>query len=437
MKISVVGLGKLGACLAGSLASKGYDIIGIDIDNEVVDTVNAGKAPVTEPGLQELYTTCRDRLTGTTDYAKAITDSDITFMVTATPSEPDGHFSTRYMESALESLAKALGKSDKDYHLFIITSTVSPGTTDESLIPLIEKASGRKLNQGFGVCYNPEFIALGSVIRDFLNPDLVLIGESGKRAGDILTGVHETVCENEPQISRMSIISAEIMKISLNSYVTMKISFANTLAAICQNIPGADVDAISQALGADKRISPYYIRGGLAFGGPCFPRDNKAFINFARKYGREAALAEATDRVNYDQIQNLKELVLEHLPDDRKISLIGLAYKVNTPVIEESAAVKLTEELINQGLKITVFDPLATDNARRLFGDKINYASSLEECLTASDCWVITLPYQELRDIDESLLTADPTIIIDCWRTIDPARFGSKVRYVALGKAEL
>ena len=434
MKTSVIGLGKLGACLMVCLATKGYETIGLDIDKARVDAINRGKASVTEPRLQEMLTAARNKLHGTLDFYEIIENTDITFLVTPTPSEPDGHFSDRFLKNALEPLSSALKKSKKEYHLFVITATVSPGATDENLIPLIEKFSERKLNEGFGVCYNPEFIALGSVISDFLKPDLVLIGESDSDAGDRLERIYDAVCENKPYIARMSIVSAEITKIGLNSYITMKISFANTLANICKSVPGADVDAISRALGADKRISPHYIKGGLAFGGPCFPRDNKAFVTFARSFGDEAMLAQATDKVNNRQIQQLKDLVIKYLPEDRKISILGLAYKLNTPVIEESAAVKLIEELLCLDVKITVYDPLAMDNARVAFGEGINYTSSLVECLSSSACWVFTLPYDEFMAIDDSNIVVNPTTIVDCWRMIDSAKLSNKVKYIALGK---
>lgn len=436
MKTSVIGLGKLGSCLSVCLASKGYQTIGLDVNADLVEAFNAGKSPVSETGLQELLTETKNKVTATQDFNEVINNSDITFLVTPTPSEPDGHFSDQHLKSALESLATALKTSQKEYHLFVITSTVSPGTTNENLIPLIEKAADRKLNKGFGVCYSPEFIALGSVIKDFLNPDLVLIGESDRRAGDQLAGIYENVCENKPHTARMSIISAEITKISLNSYITMKISFANTLANICQNIPGTDIDAISEALGADRRISPHYIRGGLAYGGPCFPRDNRAFINFAGKYGHEAKLAQATDEVNHHQIQELTDLVMEHLPVSNSIAILGLAYKPNTPIVEESAAIKLIEELLCHKLHITVYDPQAMDNTRAIFGDAINYASTLKECLDSSECWIIALPYDEFKVLDDSYISRNPTTLIDCWRVIDPGKFGNKLKYIALGKAD-
>src|SRR5439155_11277742 len=167
-------------------------------------------------------------------YGEAIYESDITFLVGPTPSMQDGHFSSRHLQDALKHLAAALKESSKPYHLFAVTSTVSPGTTERVLAPLVESMAGRRLNEGFGMCYNPEFIALGSVISDFLGPDLVLIGQSNDAAGEQLVKIYERVCENRPYVARMSIVSAEITKLSINAYVTMKISFANTLSNICE-----------------------------------------------------------------------------------------------------------------------------------------------------------------------------------------------------------
>lgn len=434
MRISVIGLGKLGACSAACFAYKGFEVIGVDINKNIVDAINNGNAPVYEPRLQELIDLSKGRLRATQDYELAMKESDITFLIIPTPSREDGHFSDKYLRDALTYLSTAFKKMHK-YHIFVITSTVSPGTTEESLIPLIETISGKKLNKDFGVAYNPEFIALGSVITDFLNPDLVLIGESDKSVGDRLEEIYRVVCENRPYIARMSIISAEIAKISLNAYITMKISFANTLANICEAIPGADIDAITRALGADKRISPYYLKGGLAFGGPCFPRENRAFAAFAQKYGIEARLAKVTDEVNKFQIDHLADLVMKHISDNHKVtSILGLSYKPNTPVIEESPAIKLIEGLLKRGIEVIVYDPLAMDNVKAHFGDNIIYAFSMRDCIAHSPVCVITTPDNQFKNIDESYIVHNPTTIIDCWRILEPSRFSDKVRYVAVGK---
>lgn len=435
-KLSVIGLGKLGACSAACFASKGFEVIGIDINKNFVDAINNGCAPVYEPRLQELINLSKGKLSATQDYERAIRETEITFLIVPTPSRHDGHFSDKFLQDVLKHLSDALKKINKKYHLFVITSTVSPRTTEENLIPLIESLSGKKLNKDFGVCYNPEFIALGNVITDSLNPDMVLIGESNKFAGNKLEEIYKVVCENDPYIARMSIISAEITKISLNSYITMKVSFANTLANICEAISNANIDDITKALGADKRISPYYLKGGLSYGGPCFPRDNRAFAAFAQRYGVDAKLAKITDEVNKFQINHLVDLVLKNIPNNESvISVLGLAYKPNTPVIEESPAIKLTEELLRKGLKIIVYDPLAMDNVRSHFGDTVLYASSVKDCFNNASLCIITTQADEFKGIDESYVINNSTTIIDCWRILHPEKFNDKVKYIALGKA--
>jgi len=436
-RLSVIGLGKLGVCSAACFAYKGFETIGVDINKDFVDAINNSKAPVYEPRLQELITASKGRLKATQDYEEALRESDITFLIVPTPSREDGQFSDKYLKDALKHLSLAFKKLDKKYHIFVITSTVSPGTTEESLIPLIESTSGKKLNKDFGVAYNPEFIALGSVITDFLNPDMILIGESEKTVGDKLEEIYRVACENKPYIARISIISAEIAKISLNAYITMKISFVNTLANICETIPNANVDDITKAMGADKRISPYYLKGGLSYGGPCFPRDNRAFAAFAQKYGVDAKLAKTTDEVNKFQINHLTDLVLKHVAEgNNSVSVLGLSYKPNTPVIEESPATKLIEELLKKDLEVIVYDPLAMDNARAYFGDNIVYASSVKDCFSHSSTCIITTQADEFKAIDESYIVHNPTTIIDCWRMLEASKLGHEVKYIPLGRGQ-
>jgi len=434
MNVSVIGLGKLGACAAACFAYRGFRTLGVDINPAFVDAINAGRAPVYEPRLQELISASHERLSATMNYADAVRESDVTFLIVPTPSREDGHFSDHLLRDALTQLARAFGKQRKPYHLFVITSTVSPGTTEENLIPLIEAMSGKKLSIDFGVCYTPEFVALGSVINDSLNPDMVLIGESDRRAGDGVEHIYAQVCENKPYIARMSIISAEVMKLSLNSYVTMKISFANTLASLCERIPGADVDAITNALGADKRISPYYLKGGLSFGGPCFPRDNRAFAAFAGKYGAQSLLARATETVNDLQIDRLVSRVLVYAKAKESVSILGLSYKPNTPVVEESPAICLIRELLKKDINIIVYDPLGMANCRAIYRDKLVYAASVKACISQAPLCVITTPWEGFKEINEGFVEYNPTTIIDCWRILDCRNFKERIRYIPLGR---
>jgi len=437
-KLSVVGLGKLGVCPAVCFASKGYKVVGCDINQRTVDLINQGKAPVVEPRLQEFINKSKNNLKATTDLKEVIKNSDVTFLIVPTPSKKDHSFSDEYLKTALKPLAVAL-KNKKAYHLFVIVSTVSPGTIEKSLIPLIEKYSGKKLNKDFGVCYNPEFIALGDVINGVLKPDMVLIGESNEFSGEQIEKIYKKVCENKPYIARMSIISAEIAKISLNVFVTMKISFANTLGRICEKIDGAEVDKITKALGADKRISPYFLKAGLSYGGPCFMRDNRAFYVFAKSHGVEAKLAKSTDYLNRVHARYIAEKILKAVKNtkEKSLSVLGLAYKVNTPVIEESPAIKIIQLLLEKNIKITVYDPLAMENAKKIFGDKIYYASSPKECFVKSAFCIIATQAKEFKKIDESYIIHNPTTIFDCWRIIDVSRLGKKAKYVGLGHFSL
>lgn len=433
--LSVIGLGKLGACTAACFAARGFDVIGVDINEDSVGAINRGEMPVYEPHLQDVITAAGTRLRATTEYADAIAATDITFLIVPTPIRPDGQFSDQYLAEALTQLALALGRTRKPYHVFVITSTVSPGTTVGRLIPLIERVSGKRLGRDFGVCYNPEFIALGSVIRDFLKPDLVLVGESDRRAGRPLATIYRQVCQNKPPIARMSIVSAEITKLSLNAFVTMKISFANTLASICEAIPGAELDRITEALGADRRISPYTLKGGLPFGGPCFPRDNRAFAAFAGRFDVDAKLAKACDEMNQYRAERVANLVMRQISSvsRQKVSILGLAYKANTPVVEESPAIQIIGRLLQKRAEITVYDPLAMDGARAVFGDRIRYAASVRDCVADSSVCVITTQADEFRCIDDSHFAQARTVVIDCWRLLDPRNLGAGVEYVPIG----
>jgi len=434
-KISVVGLGKLGLPLAACFAARGFKTIGIDINEKVVESLNQGISPIVEPKLQEFITKFRKNFRTTKNIQEAITETDVTVILVATPSDPNGNFSNKYVESALKSLSENLKKSGKRYHLFVISSTVMPGSIGKRLIPIIEKHSGRKLNVGFGVGYVPDFVALGNVIRDFLNPDLVVIGESDRFAGDQIAFVYGKLCENKPAVTRLSLISAEIAKVALNAYITTKMSFVNALANICEKIPGADVDLITKAIGADRRISPYYFKGGLSFGGTCFPRDTKSFIRFAEDWGANTGLIKEVEKINELQDAHLAEIVLKSLSSikEKKISILGLSFKPNTSVITESPAIKLIYKLLERGVKIAVYDLLAMDNTKNIFGDKIQYAKSIKSCLSYSSCWVITTPDEKFKNIDNSFVTNRPTIIIDCWRILNSQKFSKNVKYIKWG----
>src|SRR5437899_3011519 len=343
-KASVCGLGKLGACIAATLAARGFEVVGVDIDAEKVRKVNDGLAPVEEPLLPETIRAAGGRLRATQDYRQAV-GTDVSFFIPPSPSLPDGSFSNEYLLRAMQPVAAAVREQGKKGHVFVCSSTTTPGAGDQVLIPMLERELGAVCGRDFGVCYNPEFIALGNVINGLLEPDLVLIGESDPESGAALAELYKKYNRNSPRIARMSIAGAELTKISVNSFITMKISFTNQLRLIAERYPKADIHAILEAIGSDSRIGQKYLRAGLSYGGPCFPRDNRLLAYAARQTGLEAPLAEATDRVNERTNQDLFETVQCMTAKGDTIVVLGLSYKPDTYITEESAALYRPQQL--------------------------------------------------------------------------------------------
>lgn len=432
--VSVIGLGKLGAPMVACFAAKGHRVIGLDICSRNVELISQGRAPVTEPQLDELLQAHRDRISATSDYQEAVLNSEITFIVVPTPSNEQGEFSTEYVQAAAGKIGESL-RQKTGWHLVVLTSTVLPGVTERDILPVLEAQSGKKCGVDFGLCYSPEFIALGSVIRNAFNPDFTLIGESDSQSGEVLEAFYKGIVDNNAPVARMNIVNAELAKISVNTFVTTKISYANMLAEVCERIPGCNVDVVTSAIGLDTRIGYKYIKGAVGYGGPCFPRDNIAFAQMARSVGVEPTLAEATDVVNRRQVSRLVDKVSSALPEGGKVGILGLSYKPETNVIEESQGVELARELLNRGKQAVLYDPLAMDNARQVLGDKPAYASTLQECVRQADMIVIMTPWPEFKEIQAADLVRNPkrVVILDCWRIFDGTRVAEMVDYITLG----
>ena len=438
MKISVIGLGKLGSPLAAVFASKGHSVIGVDLNPDFVNKMNQGIAPVPEPTLQELISAHKSRLHATLDYEEAVLRSDITFVIVPTPSEKDGLFTNKYLLKAVETIGKAISKKSS-YHLVVITSTVTPGSTDGEIREILEASSHRPVGKDLGLCYNPEFIALGSVVKNMLYPDMVLIGESDKKAGDLLEEIYRTSCENSPPVRRMNLVNAEITKISLNTFVTTKISYANMLSDICGRLPGGDVNVVTDAIGLDSRIGSKYLKAAVAFGGPCFPRDNIALAALANKIGARADLAMATQDINTYQNQRMLEFVKTHAKN-KKIGILGLSYKPGTYVVEESQGIQLANQLIQLGYEVYVYDPMALEEAKKILHPDVDVATSVQNCVEEADTVLIMIPWPEFsREMTPAILNGSAKVILDCWRLLKQEDFSDlcKIVYLGYNAAEL
>lgn len=451
-RISVIGLGKLGSPMAAVFASRGYHVIGLDLNKDFVDALTRGEAPVQEPQLQELIETYRSNIEVTMDYYKAISETDLTMVIVPTPSDSNtGYFKNDYVIAAIKSIGEIIRLCDK-YHQIVVTSTVMPGSMGEPIKDALESSSGRKvgcLDGEIGLAYNPEFIALGQVIKDMLNPDFILIGESDQRIGDTLQALYSNIVSKKPiTFQRMNFINAEITKIAINTYITTKITYANMLSELCENLPGADVDIVTNAVGYDSRIGNKYLKGALAYGGPCFPRDNRAFVGLSKYILVNPLLAEATDKLNNYQIERLFKIckkiaaiqLLKSPSTKLKVGILGLSYKPDTPVVECSAACALANKLMDS-FNVCAYDPLAMQSASEICDRRVEFVSSVDkllyECnidilaiMTASSMW---------KNITFNHKPKKPLYVLDCWRLLEKEKIESihpDIHVTLLGNAD-
>jgi UDPglucose 6-dehydrogenase len=410
-KIGVIGLGNLGLPLAVTFAKSDFDVIAMDVDDNKIKKLEGHISPFEETGLQDalLEPKVKTNLHPTTNLEAAILETKASFIVVNTPSRPDGSFSLKYLRMAAENIGKILKKADF-FHVVVVVSTVSPKDCEDHILPILESQSGKKCGIDFGFVHNPEFIALGSVIKDMLHPDYRVIGESDPKSGRIIEEIYKQVSDDP--IVRMSIANAELTKIALNCYMTLKISFVNTLSEICQNMDGGNVDLVTKTLGLDSRISPKFLKAGLGFGGPCFPRDNQAFMAIAKKFDAQAFLSEATVKVNDRQISLILERI-KKAPNVKHITILGVSYKPDVPYIIESQAFEVAKLLAEDPeYQVTLYDPQAMENSRKILGNKVNYATSVDDALNSqSDLYVILTPWKEFDN-----LNFEGKRVINFWR---------------------
>lgn len=429
MRIGVVGLGRLGLPMAALYASHGFDVLGIDQSEWLVGEVKQGRCPIQETGLEELLTTCGERLQVTTDYG-TLGESSIVFIIVPTPSDKSGAFSNEYVLSAIRSIGQAV-KGLNQIPLVVVTSTVMPGTMETIVKPELEKILGKEAH----LCYNPEFIALGSVIANMEHPDSLLIGESDEKSGNLLSQFYYIFHNGSPPpICRMSLWNAEVAKISLNISLTAKISLANTIASVCERIPNGNVEDVVRFIGLDSRIGHKFLQSGLGAGGTCLPRDQRAFISFAKQYGVECPMQKAIDVVNMSQVVRVADRIVQLVERGKTVSVFGLTYKPNTPVVEESPAIRLSQELSEQ-YQVKVYDPQGMENAEKLLGNWVEYSQDINSCLHQSDLCVIATPWDAFKTLThKEFKVMRRAIVFDCWRILDRQNLESHgIEYHAVG----
>ncbi len=441
--ISVVGAGYVGLCTAVGLSSKGYIVYASDVDADKIGKISRGTAPFYEPLLQEKLTDSIQKgtlkcLVGQT--AKAVLESDLTYVTVGTPSKADGSIDLKFIEAAAHDIGKAL-KIKSAYHVVIVKSTVVPGTTQNVVKPILEAESKKICGKNFGLCMNPEFLRQGSAFQDTVHADRVVIGSFDEHSGDVLEGLYTSYySERLPPIIRTTLATAELIKYASNAMLATKISFINTIANMCERIPGADVKVVATAMGMDKRIGPLFLDAGLGYGGSCFPKDVKALIACSKALGFNPELLNSVEDVNHAQPLRAVELCRELLGNlkDKKVAILGLAFKPDTDDMREARVIPIVNELLSEGAKVVAYDPVSVVVAKGIFKGKVQYADSAISCLAGADCCILVTEWPEFKKLTPAdyIKNMKQAVLIDGRRIYDPEVFKKKLVFRAIGLGE-
>ena len=419
MKVCVIGTGYVGLVVGTCLAEMGNDVVCVDNNEEKLAQIRKGIIPIYEPGLEDLIkvNVSENRLTFTNNIKEAVEKSLACFIAVGTPQGEDGSADLKYVYEVAKSIAKAMN----DYKVIINKSTVPVGTAEE-----VTKIIKENTTHDFDVVSNPEFLKQGAAVDDFLKPDRVVIGSNSQKATEIMQELYAPFLRTGNPIIVMDVKSAEMTKYAANSFLAVKISYANEIANICEQV-GADAEMVRIGMCSDKRIGSQFLFPGLGYGGSCFPKDVKALVKTAIDNGCDFKLLKATDEINKEQRQIFINKILNKFGKDLKgktFAVWGLAFKPKTNDMREAPSITIINALLECGAKIQAFDPKASDSAEFYFGDKIKYAKSSYEALENADALLLLTEWNEFRrpDFDRIKSLLKNPIIFDGRNQYDKKR---------------
>ncbi|MHA1954850.1 MAG: UDP-glucose dehydrogenase family protein, partial [Candidatus Heimdallarchaeaceae archaeon] len=397
MNIGIIGTGYVGLVSGVCFASKGHKVFCADVIPEKIETINNGKSPIFEEGLDDLLQSALESqlLEATTDVDYVIEKSDVIFICVGTPSLPDGSMNYEYVEEAARNIGRILKKQQK-FKVVIVKSTCIPGTTSNHVGPIIEQESGLKVQFGFGLGMNPEFLREGVAVNDFLYPDRVVIGVSDDNTKDIMMQCYDGF------IAPFVIVdptSAEMIKYAANTFLATKISFFNEMANLAEKFE-ADISVITEAVGMDHRISEKFMNAGIGWGGSCFPKDIRALLHKSREFGISSKLLKAALDTNeaqpFEAIRLLKEELGEEKLTNKKIAVLGLAFKPNTDDMREAPSIPIINLLLKEGANVFATDPIAVEEAKKMLKHKnLEFVTSADEALDKADACVLVTEWRE------------------------------------------
>ena len=438
MKVGIIGLGLVGLAHAVCLAHKGFKVNGVDLNERRIHLINNGCSPFKEPFLEDMLKETINKTLHVSKEYEGLKDVNLVFITVDTPTREDGTQDISNLEKAIKNLA-AIWDKNREYRVIAVKSTVLPGTT-RRIANFFSDLVGEKNFKNFGFVANPEFLREGNAVQDIFYPYRVVIGgindESSKRTKDLWLRFYKIV-GRVPPIFTMGLEEAELVKYVSNTFLAMKVSFANTIAYLCEKLPGCDVQKVIEATSYDPRIGREYLRPGPGYGGPCLPKDVQAFIKFLRDLNVKSPLIEGVYETNEIQQQRIIEILTKEIGNlkGKKIAILGLSFKAGTDDIRDSVSIKVIEKLLKLGSSVKVHDPLAMENAKLILGNSVEYCNTIKEAVSNVNGIVVLTEWKDYEEIDPNLINRD-TIIVDFRRILRVEEFnkaGLKTHVIGLG----
>lgn len=423
MRVTIFGTGYVGLVTGTCLAEVGNDVVCVDVDADKIARLERGEIPIYEPGLEPLVRANRasGQLKFTTNAAEAVAHAQVIFIAVGTPPDEDGSADLSHVLSVAQTIGQTLSR----YAVVVDKSTVPVGTADAVRATIARELSARGSEVSFDVVSNPEFLKEGDAVQDCLRPDRIVIGADSGRAVEILKALYAPFNRNHERIVLMDVRSAELTKYAANAMLATKISFMNEMANIAEQV-GADIEQVRRGIGSDPRIGYHFIYPGAGYGGSCFPKDVKALEYTARQYGHEPRLLSAVESVNAEQKRKLFKLISRHFGGSlqgRTIAVWGLAFKPNTDDMREAPSRTLLEQLWEAGAKVRAYDPEATDEVRRIYGERADLELQPQyEALAGADALVIVTEWKAFRSPDFERIRASlaEPVVFDGRNIFDP-----------------
>lgn len=424
MKVTVIGSGYVGLVTGACLSEMGNDVLCLDLDSKKIEVLNDGGVPIYEPGLKEMIArnVAAGRLAFTTDVGRAVAHGTLQFIGVGTPPDEDGSADLQYVLAA----ARNIGRSMTDYKVVIDKSTVPVGTADMVKAAINDELTKRGVSVPFAVVSNPEFLKEGAAVQDFMRPDRVVIGADDEQAVLLMRALYAPYLRNHDRLVLMDIRSAELTKYAANAMLATRISFMNELALLAETV-GADIESVRLGIGSDSRIGYSFLYAGCGYGGSCFPKDVKALIKTASENGHDLKLLHAVEQANDAQKHVLGEKIVRRFGNDltgKRFALWGLAFKPNTDDMRDAPSRTLIADLLKRGAAVVAYDPVAVDEARRVFAaqEGISFAPSAQAACEGADALIIATEWKEFRSPDFAALKSalNNPLVFDGRNVFDP-----------------